>query len=64
MIPKNWPGFQATRKFRGVTYRIAVTRAGDGNAVALTVDGVPIPGNTVPPPADGRTEVSVEVTLS
>ena len=64
VIPKNWPGFQATRKFRGVVYDITVKRAGDGNAVALTVDGVPVPGNTVPPPADGRTEVSVEVTLS
>jgi cellobiose phosphorylase len=64
VIPKSWPGFQATRKFRGVTYRIAVTRAGEGNSVAFRVDGVPVPGNTVPPPADGRTEVSVEVTLS
>jgi cellobiose phosphorylase len=64
VIPKNWPGFQATRKFRGVVYDITVKRAGEGNAVALTVDGVAVPGNTVPPPADGRTEVSVEVTLS
>ncbi|MGC9970687.1 MAG: glycosyl transferase [Bryobacteraceae bacterium] len=64
VIPKSWPGFKTTRKFRGVTYRITVDRAGDGNAVALTVDGAPIPGHTVPPPADGRTEVSVEVTLS
>jgi cellobiose phosphorylase len=64
VIPKSWPGFKATRKFRGVTYDITVKRVGEGNAVVLRVNGAPIPGNTVPPPADGRTEVSVEVTLS
>jgi cellobiose phosphorylase len=64
VIPKSWPGFKATRKFRGVTYDITVKRVGEGNAVVLRVNGAPIPGNTVPPPADGRTEVSAEVTLS
>jgi cellobiose phosphorylase len=62
-VPKSWPGFTATRKFRGVTYRIKVTRAGEGNAVSLKVDGKQVSGSTVAPPADGRTEVVVEVGL-
>jgi cellobiose phosphorylase len=63
VIPKNWAGFKATRLFRGVTYRIEARRVGEGNAVALVVDGVPIAGKTVPPPAPGRTEVAVKVSL-
>ena len=35
VIPESWPGFTATRVFRGVTYRITVERQGPGNAVAL-----------------------------
>ncbi len=63
VVPKSWRGFKAIRKFRGVTYDIAVERAGDGNRVALTVDGAPIEGDTVPPPVDGRKRVSVKATL-
>ncbi|MGA2606235.1 MAG: glycosyl transferase [Terriglobia bacterium] len=64
VIPKSWRGFKATRIFRGVTYHITIERAGEGNHVALKVDGVPIKGDTVPPPADGRKEVSVKGTLT
>ena len=64
VIPKGWRGFKATRIFRGVTYHIVVERAGEGNRVALQVDGVPIQGDTVPAPADGRTFVSVKGTLT
>jgi cellobiose phosphorylase len=64
VIPQSWAGFKATRKFRGVTYHIQVERAGAGNRVALSVDGAPIEGNTVPPPADGRSEVTVVARLS
>jgi cellobiose phosphorylase len=64
VIPKGWAGFKAVRKFRGVTYKIAVKRAGEGNRVALVVDGVAVAGKTVPLPAAGRTEVAIEVTLS
>jgi len=79
VIPADWPGFEATRVFRGATYRISVERAGEGNAVALTVDGQPVEGDVVPPPAGdvvpppagdvvpppaGQTEVLVKVTLS
>jgi cellobiose phosphorylase len=64
VIPSDWPGFKARRIFRGVTYRIAVTRTGKGNAVSLKVDGQPMEGDVVPLPPDGQTEVVVEVTLS
>ncbi|MFZ0963663.1 MAG: glycosyl transferase [Terriglobia bacterium] len=64
VIPKSWRGFRATRIFRGVTYHITVERAGEGNTVALQVDGVPIKSNTVLPPTGGRKEVSVKATLS
>jgi cellobiose phosphorylase len=64
VIPKNWPGYTATRRFRGVVYKISVARKGDGNHIALTVDGSPIEGNIVPPPADGRKIVSVKGILT
>ena len=64
VIPTDWPGFTATRVFRGVTYRIQVRRAGQGNTVSLTVDGKPIEGVVVPLPMDGQTAVVVEATLA
>jgi cellobiose phosphorylase len=64
VIPKSWRGFKATRTFRGVTYHITVEQEGEGNHVSLKVDGMPIKGDTVPPPADGRKEVSVKGTLT
>jgi len=63
VIPQSWQGFAATRKFRGVTYRINVKRVGPGNRVSLIVGGKPIGGNTVLA-SEGQTEVSVDVTLS
>jgi cellobiose phosphorylase len=63
VVPERWQGFEAVRKFRGVTYRITVRRAGKGNSVSLSVDGKPIQGTIVPPPAAGITEVKVEVKL-
>ncbi|HNX93607.1 MAG TPA: hypothetical protein PKL14_00470 [Holophaga sp.] len=63
VIPTSWPGFKATRVFRGVTYQIEVVRAGKGNTVALEVDGKAIEGNTVMPPTDDRKVVAVKVTL-
>jgi cellobiose phosphorylase len=64
VIPAAWPGFSARRLFRGVAYNIRVERAGDGNTAALRVDGRPIAGTLVPPPASGQTEVEVMVTLT
>ncbi len=63
VIPDKWPGFKATRVFRGVRYDIAVERQGKGNAVALVVDGKPLPGAVVPLPPAGRKAVKVEVLL-
>jgi len=38
-----------------VTYKITIERKGEGNRIALTVDGSPIEGNVVtPPPMDER----------
>jgi len=64
VIPKSWPGFTAMRTFRGVVYKIAIERKGDGNSIALTVDGVPIDGNVVHAPSDRRKEVVVRGILS
>lgn len=64
VIPKGWPGFSATRIFRGVTYDITVERLGQGNHVALNVDGKPVEGNIVPLPRGGQTRVSVRATIN
>ncbi len=63
VLPERWPGFDASRIFRGVTYRIAVRRAGPGNKVTLKVDGKPVDGTVVPLPTDGRKEIKVEAVL-
>jgi cellobiose phosphorylase len=64
VVPKNWKGFKATRKFRGVTYNVEVERAGAGNSVSLTVDGVAVKGNVAPLPSDGRKQVAVKAIVS
>ncbi|HZY42848.1 MAG TPA: glycosyl transferase, partial [Anaerolineae bacterium] len=62
VIPADWPGFTATRVYRGVTFHIDVKRAGPGNAVSLLVDGQSVAGNIVP--VNGQKDVTVQVTLS
>jgi cellobiose phosphorylase len=64
VIPRDWPGYEATRVFRGVTYHISVKRAGKGDAVSLVVDGEQLAGDIVPLPPEGQVEVEVEVTLA
>ena len=64
VIPRQWPGFKATRVFRGVTYQISVERVGEGNDVSLEVDGKPQPGNTIPLPPDDVHVVEVKATLT
>jgi cellobiose phosphorylase len=63
-IPKAWPGFTATRRFRGVEYRISVKNpAGVCKGVkSLVVDGKKVEGQVVPFEA-GKKVVQVEVTL-
>jgi cellobiose phosphorylase len=63
VIPGDWPGFEATRVLRGVTYRVSVTRAGQGNTVALEVDGQAVEGDVAPLPPAGKKEVTVKATL-
>ena len=63
VIPAHWPGFTASREFRGVTYQINVKRGGSGNDCKLIVDGKVVDGNTIPAPVDGRKMVTVEVIL-
>jgi cellobiose phosphorylase len=64
VIPGDWPGFAATRVFRGVTYHISVERAGEGHDVSLVVAGKPVDGNVVPLPPAGQDEVEVKVVLT
>jgi len=63
VVPRAWPGFRATRLYRGVTYDITVERTGEGNAVSLTVDGRPMAGDVVPLPAAGTHRVQVRAIL-
>jgi cellobiose phosphorylase len=60
VIPPGWEGFTARRVWRGVLYEIEVTRAAKG----LTVDGVEIAGNLIPPPAAGVRRVLVRAGVS
>ncbi len=55
VLPSDWTGFTATRRFRGATYRITVQKPAGSTARvrSLTVDGVPLEGNVVPPAPPG-----------
>jgi cellobiose phosphorylase len=64
IIPTQWKGFKATRRYQGVTYLISVERSGPGNLIVLVADGLPIQGNVIPKPTDGRKVVEVKVFLS
>ena len=59
-LPSAWPGFTATRGFRGATYEISVRR-GTGPS-HLLVNGQRIEGNVVPLAAPGTT-VQVEAVV-
>jgi cellobiose phosphorylase len=58
-LPKNFTPVRVKRLFRGVMYSIDITRTGKPG---LRVDGTRVAG-TVIPPAEGKTTVSVEVTI-
>ena len=68
VIPAAWTGFRATRRFRGTTYDIEVTRRAGGDAGAgsaqVVVDGRRIEGTLVPLPEPGTPCVQVEVVLA
>ena len=67
VIPSAWPGFTASRRFRGATYQISVRRAatldsGLGEGAGVRVDGTQVAGTLLPLAAPGQT-VRVEVVL-
>jgi cellobiose phosphorylase len=70
-LPASWPGYTATRRFRGATYSITVRR-GAGPSVPsapgarggyLVVDGRKVEGTLVPPAPPGS-RVCVEAVIS
>jgi cellobiose phosphorylase len=66
VIPVSWPGFRATRRFRGTTYEIEARRTegiGAGEPPRVTVDGEDIEGAVIPLPRAGTALVRVEVRL-
>jgi cellobiose phosphorylase len=68
VIPSAWPGFTATRRFRGATYEIAVRRArtldsGLAEGAGTVVNGQRVVGTLLPLAAAGET-VRVEVILT
>ncbi|MGH3245381.1 MAG: GH36-type glycosyl hydrolase domain-containing protein, partial [Trebonia sp.] len=67
VIPSAWPGFTATRRFRGSTYEITVRRAGTldsglAEGAGTRVNGHQIVGTLLPLALPGET-VTVEVIL-
>jgi cellobiose phosphorylase len=63
-LPKEWERFEATRKFRGATYRISVSKPkGVCKGVQqVVVNGKKVEGNLIAPQPAGS-EVVVEVTM-
>src|ERR1700733_8692566 len=60
VLPSAWPGFTATRRFRGATYEITVRRArtlgsGIAEGPSVTVDGQRVVGTLLPLAAAGET---------
>lgn len=64
-LPADWPGFTATRSFRGADYAITVDkpRGTRGRVTGLVVDGRQVDG-TVVPPAPAGTTVTVVATIT
>ena len=65
VLPAAWPGFTATRRFRGATYQIRVRKpvGSTGRVVQLIVNGRPIDGNVLPL-APAGTSVDVEAVMA
>ena len=67
VLPASWPGFTATRRFRGAEYQITVRRAGTldsglAEGAGVRVNGRQIAGTLLPLAPAGET-VTVEVIL-
>src|SRR5829696_3027674 len=66
VVPAAWPGFRATRRFRGTTYDIEVERVerdGRDPGIELLVNDRSIEGTLVPLPEPGTPTVRVHVRL-
>lgn len=63
-IPKEWYGYDVTRKFRGATYDISVRnpRHVSKGMVSITVNGTPVEGSVLPIMPEGSVN-KVEVTM-
>jgi cellobiose phosphorylase len=55
-LPADWGGFEAVRRFRGNTYRIAIRKpvGAIGRVRSLLVDDHAVDGTVVRPPSDER----------
>jgi cellobiose phosphorylase len=67
VLPSSWPGFTATRRFRGATYEITVRRSctlesGIAEGAGVLVDGKQIVGTLLPLAPPGKT-VRVEAVI-
>lgn len=64
VLPAQWDGFTATRRYRGATYEITVRKPAGvrGRVDHLLIDGVRVEGNRVAPAPAGTT-VRVEVEI-
>jgi cellobiose phosphorylase len=63
VIPEDWKGFKAERRFRGVLYAISAERAGKGDEVRISVNGEPVTGDIVPFPSKKQTRIEVRVRV-
>jgi cellobiose phosphorylase len=64
VLPADWPGFTATRRFRGCQLEIDVRRSHPGERPGLSLDGQPLHGDRVPATAlDGKPAATVQLIL-
>jgi cellobiose phosphorylase len=65
VLPADWPGFTATRRFRGCQLEIEVRRARAGEKPGLSLDGRPLAGDRIPATAlAGKTTATAQRILS
>lgn len=64
-LPPSWPGAEVVRPWRGATYRVRIERGdvADGAAASVELDGQPLPGTLVPPPAHRGERHAVRVIV-
>ena len=64
-IPSDNKGYTVDRTYRGVTYHITVDNSAgvEKGVSSVTVNGSPVAGNIIAPPADGTKELNVVVTM-